>query len=193
MAGDYYIHPDIAKLSLEYIKQNATQISALTQKPLTFFNAIYPAMWQAATAYVAGQVVRPSTFAAFVYECVTPGNSGGIEPAWGAVQDAEFNDGTVTWKTHENYTLISSPKIPEDFTISPGTGDIDFEMSLDDELSTVHYGGDVAFAALIDEVNGILMYSRPAEVRLGGPTLEQGYTSILKGWKLILKIGEYVE
>ena len=92
------------ELILNEIKKSNGE-SICSNQPLTYYNAAHPSMHTLSTAYVVGDCVRPPTHNGFIYECVQSGTSGGTEPGWGVLQNQEFVDGTVTWKTHENYTL----------------------------------------------------------------------------------------
>lgn len=57
--------------------------------------------WQAATAYLAGAVVSPTTTDATVWRCTTAGTSGNSEPSWPVAPVTAppytVTDGTVTW------------------------------------------------------------------------------------------------
>jgi hypothetical protein len=54
--------------------------------------------WAANTAYVVGQVRRPTTGNAHVYICVVAGTSHATtEPTWPTTNGATVTDGTVTW------------------------------------------------------------------------------------------------
>jgi len=54
--------------------------------------------WAATTAYVAGDVVRPTSGNGKLYVAITSGTSAGSEPTWTTVlYDEQPADGTVTW------------------------------------------------------------------------------------------------
>lgn len=56
--------------------------------------------WQAATAYVAGDRVVPTTPDGYHYLCATGGTSGGTEPSpWNMAQGNSTTDNEVTWTT----------------------------------------------------------------------------------------------
>lgn len=89
-----------------------------TMQPTTYFNAVWPPLWVASTVYSLGDLVHPPDNNGFIYECVAAGTSGATEPVWAILQDDEFTDGTVTWKCHENYSLIQTGLDAGDFTIT---------------------------------------------------------------------------
>lgn len=123
-----------------------------SQQPLTFYNAHWPSMWVAETAYIVGDVVHPPTGNGFVYECITGGTSGVGEPAWGTSQDAEFSDGTVTWKTHVSYALANTALVSGDKVIADGTGeDTGRVLTIGEKVGiVVHKSGEVTHTALLD-------------------------------------------
>jgi hypothetical protein len=49
------------------------------------------------TAYAVGDVVRPSTGNAHLYQCIVAGTSGGSPPSFPTVPGQIVTDGTVTW------------------------------------------------------------------------------------------------
>lgn len=49
------------------------------------------------TAFVAGQIVRPSTGNGFIYVCVVGGTTSGTAPTWPTTLYQTVTDGTVTW------------------------------------------------------------------------------------------------
>ena len=118
-------------------------------QPATYFQACWPSMWVAETAYVAGDVVRPPTQNGFVYECTVGGTSGSSEPAWGTTQDGTFSDGTVTWKTHANYALINSALASGDKSIADHLDGGRALTIAEKESVLIHTSGTVTHTALI--------------------------------------------
>jgi len=137
-------------------------------QPTTFFNAVWPDLWLSNSTYVVGDVVHPPTVNGFVYECVVGGTAGATEPGWGTAQDQVFADNTVTWKTHENYTLANSPMVPADYTIADG--DVDGrKLIVAQKMGVVtHDEGDVTHTALLELATKTLHFVSTAQTTLGG-------------------------
>lgn len=70
-------------------------------------------VWQAATAYTLGQMVRPVASNGRVFECTTAGTSGGSEPTWDTTISNTTADNTAVWTCLDD--LYYSP-----FTVSEG-------------------------------------------------------------------------
>lgn len=63
-------------------------------------------VWVASTAYTTERVVPTLAYATTaakgrVYECTTPGTSGGTQPTWNTTVGGTTTDGTVTWTTRD--------------------------------------------------------------------------------------------
>ena len=158
----------------------ADEQATCSDQPLTYFNACWPDMWVAETAYAEGDVTRPPTGNSFVYECVTGGTSGASEPPWGTTQDDEFSDGTVTWKTHDNYALINAPIDPADKSKEDGSPDGRALVIAQRMGVTIHTDGTVSHTALIDNVNQKLKLVTVASTSLEGDNnVISGRTTLL--------------
>lgn len=54
--------------------------------------------WTATTAYILGDVVKPTAGNTHLYRCIVAGTSGGTEPAsWSTVSGQVVSDNTITW------------------------------------------------------------------------------------------------
>ena len=79
------------------------------------FSGFYVPTWQASTAYVAGDRVKPTSGSnKFYYRCITSGTSGASEPTWikalatlTPVDRYDTTDGTAIWRA-EGYTETSN-------------------------------------------------------------------------------------
>jgi len=68
------------------------------------------AVWAASTAYVLGDVRRPTTDNGFVYVVTTAGTSSGTQPTWPLVAGNTVTDGSVVWTCRE--FAFPSPHVP---------------------------------------------------------------------------------
>jgi len=99
----------VSTYDLALNKTMAADIESIcSQSPTTYYEACRPNMWVMSTVYALGATVRSPTDNNKVYECTVAGTSGGSEPAWATTANETFTDGTVTWKTHNNYSLATS-------------------------------------------------------------------------------------
>lgn len=148
-------------------------------QPLTYFNAVWPDLWIQSTTYIVGNLVYPPTQNGFIYECVSAGDSGATEPSWSTTQDQTFSDGTVTWKTHENYALANSPLAPGDFTVSDG--DVGGrKMTVAQKMGVVtHTNGTVTHTALIEHATRTLHFVTTSQTTLGSNDVEAGRSTLL--------------
>jgi len=121
-------------------------MSVCTLQPLTYYNAIWPSLWTTSKVYVTGDTMRPPAPNGFVYECLTGGTSGLAEPVFGTVQDAEFSDGSVTWKTHVNYTISQVSIGVGDLTITEET--YGRKLTTPQKSGVAHKSGEVTHTAL---------------------------------------------
>jgi hypothetical protein len=164
--------------------------SICNAQPATYFQACHPVMWIQSTAYVIGDLRRPPTINGYIYECTAGGTSGTVEPGWGVVQDGTFTDGTVTWKTHVNYSLAYSPLDPSDKVIGASSDPVGRKLSIGQKVGVVtHRAGAVSHTALIE--NGVkkLHAVTTAETTLAvNDDVEAGRTTIFFAFDLIEKI-----
>jgi hypothetical protein len=71
---------------------------ALAAKTLTATTAnSWATTWAASTAYVVGDVVRPTVANTFLYQCVVAGTSAGSQPTWPTTRGLSVADNTATW------------------------------------------------------------------------------------------------
>jgi len=174
--------PD-STLELILVKiQNSEEIAICSQQPLTYFNAAWGSLWIQNTAYNLGDIIHPPTQNGHIYECVVAGTSDSTEPGWGVTQDQEFVDGGVTWKTHDNYSLVNAALSPSDLTIGEGSvsGRALFVAQKVGEI--VHTGGAVTHTALISnttrELNAVSLS------QTDGGVLEEGKLTAIIGFSI---------
>ncbi len=174
-----FIPNDALELILDSIIL-ADEQAVCSAQPVTFFNACWPDIWTAEEAIITGGLIRPPTNNGFIYECVSGGTTDVSEPPWGTVQDAEFADSDITWKTHENFALVNSGIDAGDKT--KGAGDPDGrKLTIAQKMGvTVHTTGSVTHTALIDSVNRIVRFVTVAATSLEGDnTITSGRTTLL--------------
>ena len=63
-----------------------------------------PADWAATTAYVLGDIVKPTTRDGNEYVCTVAGTSGGSEPTFSLTEGSETVDATVEWTARPAYS-----------------------------------------------------------------------------------------
>ena len=146
-----YIPTSTIDLALNQIKKSDYE-SICSQQPTTYFEACNPEMWVAEAAYVVGDISKAPTDNNMAYECTTGGTSGASEPAWSEVQDGTFTDGTVTWKAHDNYSLVTAELLEADKTLA----DIANGRSLTFAEKTMvlsHRAGTVTHTAFINSAD----------------------------------------
>jgi hypothetical protein len=158
--------------ALTQLSTDAETVAICSAAPTTYFNCVKGDLWTASTAVTLGEVRYPPTWNDFVYECIVAGTTGATEPAWGTLQDDEFTDGSVTWKTHENYSLvndtigaatITSETFGKRLTFSGTTG------------ALTHTSGTVTHTAIMSDTNQELLYVIEAT------TTEEGTDDVLSG------------
>lgn len=103
--------------TLSYIKQADTLV-LLSKPPRKYQHACFPPLWQSDTTYNIGDIIRPSTWNGFVYECTGAGTSGSQEPGWATNDGDVTTDNTVTWVAHENYTLAADSVSETEFSFA---------------------------------------------------------------------------
>jgi hypothetical protein len=154
-------------LILDAIKSSDEEV-VLSATPSTYFNAIWPELWMQETAYEVGDTVRPPSGNGFIYECILTGSSGLLEPGWGVIQDQTFVDGSITWLSHENYSIANHPLSSGD--IVKADGDIDGrKITIAQKIGVVtHTSGTVTDTALIEHATKTLHLVTNAETTLSG-------------------------
>jgi hypothetical protein len=78
-------------------------------------------LWQASTAYSVGDKVRLTAESKWWLECVIAGTSDSTEPQVPMMENLQFNDNNVTWKTIIPFTIVDveNPKISEHHKLIP--------------------------------------------------------------------------
>lgn len=155
----------------------ATQQSVCSQKPTDFYEAYWPnAIWTKNTGYVIGDLITAPTASDYLYECISAGTSGSTEPGFATNKGAIFSDGTVSWKTHNNYSIVSTPMVSTDFvkeTIEHGK-----QLKVMEKVGILIYkSGAIGYTALLDVANKKLLHVTKATSVLGTP-LEKGNLTV---------------
>lgn len=152
--------------------------SVCSSQPLTYFNAIKPALHVLSTAYSVGDCVRPPTANGKIYECTIAGTSGSVEPGWGSTQDQTFVDGGVTWKTHNNYSLAYVDLAPADIVLSDATSGRKLVIAEKQNVIT-HATGTVTHTAFVENAAKKLHLVTTSETTLPADDyVESGRTTI---------------
>lgn len=155
-----WLYTDWLEYALTQLSAEAESVSVLATFPVTYFNCVKGDTWDDLTAYSLGDVVHPAVWNDFVYECVVAGTSGASEPPWETTQDNEFTDGTVTWKTHENYSLAVGPVGSSVITTEAFGKRLTFESTTG---ALTHTAGTVTHTALVSDTNQELLYVTESE------------------------------
>ena len=165
----------------------ADEEAVCAAQPTTYYQACWPEMWTALTAYTQGSVTRSPTDNGFVYECTVGGTGGALEPSWSTTQNATFTDGTVTWKAHTNYALINAPLSSGDKV--KGDGPIDGRaITVAEKMGiTIHTDGIVSHTALIDNANKKLKFVTVAATSIGDNSVVSGRITLLHELVIVIR------
>ena len=176
--------------------QQSDEVAVCSAQPSTYFQAVRGALWAVGETYVAGDTIHPPTANGMVYECLVGGDAGAAEPAWSQVQDAEFTDGTVTWKSHENVSLANAFFEDGEITITD-TEDPDpvgRKLMTTSKIGVVcHAGGIVSHTALLRKSNATVCLVVPSETTVvGDNNVIEGKAIIINAIKVISRVAEMV-
>jgi len=160
-------------------------------QPSTYYNVVRPPIREASTAYDVGDLIHPPEANGFIYECITAGITDVLDPAWGDVQDETFLDGTVLWKSHENYALVNCARVAGDYAVNdyndPVEGITGRSLTLTEEQGSItHTAGVVSHCALICSTDRTLRYVTEAQTTIGNNTLESGRSTIFYALNIIV-------
>lgn len=126
--------------------------------------------WAGTTAYLVGDIVRPTTGNGHLYRCIVAGSSAAGQPTWPTVSGQTVVDGTVTWAeigrgvtqvdsadpSWSNATITARYAIAYKDTGTPSTSPL---------LFLVDFGADVSSTAATFQVTvhalGWLTHSTP--------------------------------
>ena len=105
----------------------------LAQVQTGFYNALklWPETWAANTAYTAGDVMKPTTYAAHSYKCTTAGTSAAVtEPTWGTTNGGTTADGagTLVWTCYD--PKLYNVKAPQNSTVPYVTFGIETDVTM---------------------------------------------------------------
>lgn len=181
-----WIHPTTEDLRLNEIAKSDGE-SICSAQPADYFQACHPEMWVQETAWSLGDLVRPPTINGYIYECTVEGSSGSAEPGWGTVPGGTFSDGTVTWKTHVNYSLAYSDLLPGDKVIADSADPVGRKLTIGQKIGVVtHRAGTVTHTALVEHATKKLHLVSTAETTLGvNDDVESGRTTIFFAFSII--------
>ena len=124
------IHAVVRDMSFETIEHqyeyDISSLSLYNNRPhqLLFAQHTIRDIWEASTAYIVGDYVRPaslSTFTGLTYKCTTAGTShGSTEPTWPTTVDDTVDDNGVIWEAQEDLDHSSYPMVPlHDWDVTP--------------------------------------------------------------------------
>jgi len=175
-----YLPDSTYDLALAQI-ENADEEAVCSVEPSSYYQACWPSMWVATTAYSVGDIVRPPTDNDFVYECTVGGTSGGSEPAWETTQDNTFSDNDITWKAHENYSLAYTTLAGGDKTIQAKGGGGREIVFAEKTGITSHRSGTVTHTAFMtSSTKAIEMITTASTTTVGDNDIVSGRTTIFQ-------------
>ena len=89
----------------------------ITQINTGFFNVLklWPETAATATPYVAGDVVKSTSYNSHSYKCTIAGTTGTTAPTWGTVNAGTTADGSVVWTCYDPKTY--QVKAPQGSTV----------------------------------------------------------------------------
>ena len=124
-----------------------------------------------------GDTITPTVPNGFVYECLSSGITGAIEPDWPTVTGETVTDGTVEWKTLSDTSLVRSGD-----TITNS----EWEVSVDATLSDDSLTGAITYVKVSDvplSIADFILTNRITILR------ENGFT-VIKDRSLKVKVKE---
>lgn len=152
--------------------------SVCSQRPLTFYEAVWPdTLWAMSTPYSEGTLVYAPTDNGCIYECTSGGTSGAAEPGWGTNQDQTFSDGSVTWKTHKNYSLVRTTMQASDFEKTDIPNGKNLKVAEKANI-LIHRTGTIACSVLMNTTTKELLHSTQAASTTAG-AIEKGNLTIM--------------
>lgn len=124
-----------------------------------------------------GDTITPTVPNGFVYECLSSGITGAIEPDWPTVTGGTITDGTVEWTTISDTSLVRSGD-----TITNS----EWEISVDAVLSEDSLTGAITYVKVSDVPFSIVDFILTNRITI---LRENGFT-VIKDRSLKIKVKE---